>query len=581
MRSYRREILICMFLIVTSLAVYWQVADYGFVSYDDGAYVTENPNVRGGFSGENVIWAFTEFHSGNWHPLTWLSHMLDCELFGLKAGMHHLANLFFHIANSMLLFFVFRRMTGALWQSAFVAALFALHPLHVESVAWVAERKDVLSTFFWMLTMWAYVRYTERPGVNRYILVVVLFALGLMAKPMVVTLPFVLLLMDFWPLGRLKLGSAAKRDSVSSKKSFNLGVIWEKIPLFVLMLFSCVMTLLSEDGTGSVISLNEFPLEIRLPNVLVSYVGYIEKMVWPAGLAAFYPQPESVLLWKTVGAGLLLILMFVMFFKAARTWPYLIFGWLWYFGTLIPVIGLIKVGDQSMADRYTYVPLIGVFVMVAWGFPELMKRWRYRRIALAASASIVLFLLMVCSWLQARHWKNDFFLFKHAVNVTANNYLAHLKLGVIARERGRLQEAANHYLELLRIKPNYVGGDINLGNVLALQGNMDEAIKHFRRALRFNPDAAHAHNSLGNALAYQGRIDDAIMHFSKAVRIQEDFADAHNNLGIALVYKGNIDGAVRHFRRALHLRPEDAKIRQNLERALEQSGYTENKVFKQ
>ena len=495
--------------------------------------------------------------------------------------MHHMISLLLHVGNSLFLFLVFKRMTGALWKSAFVAALFALHPLHVESVAWVAERKDVLSTFFWMLTMWAYVRYTERPGVSRYIWVLILFALGRMAKPMVVTLPFVLLLLDFWPLGRLKLFSPVKGEGVSSRKSFNLGLIWEKIPLFILMLFSCVMTFLSEDGGGSVVSLNEFPLEIRLPNVLVSYVGYIGKMVWPGGLAAFYPQPESVLLWKTVGAGFLLILMFVMFLKAARSLPYLTFGWLWYFGTLIPVIGLVKVGDQSMADRYTYVPLIGVFVMVAWGFPELMKRWRYRRIALVASAGIVVSVLMVCSWLQAGHWKNDFFLFKHAVNVTADNYLAHLKLGVVARERGRLQEATDHYLEAMRVKPNYVDGNINLGNVLALQGKIDEAIKHFRKALRFNPDAEDAHNSLGNALAYKGRIDDAIMHFSKAVRIKEDFAGAHNNLGIALVYKGNIDGAIRHFRKALRLRPEDAKIRHNLELALEQTGHTENKILKQ
>jgi len=574
MRSYRRELLICTFLIVATLAVYWQVTDHGFVSYDDNVYVTENPNVRGGFSGENVIWAFTEFHAGNWHPLTWLSHMLDCELFGLKAGMHHLTNLLFHIANSILLFFVFRRMTGAIWQSAFVAALFALHPLHVESVAWVAERKDVLSTFFWMLTMWAYVRYTERPGVNRYIWVVILFALGLMAKPMVVTLPFVLLLMDFWPLGRLKLGSADEGDDSSSKKSLDLHLIWEKIPLFVLVLFSCVMTFLSEDGGGSVRSFDQFPLSIRLPNALVSYVDYVGKMIWPEGLAAFYPQHESIALWKSAGAGVLLFLMSVMFIRAARSRPYLTTGWLWYVGTLIPVIGLVKVGDQSMADRYTYLPLIGLFIMAAWGFPELTKRWRYRPIVLATLAGIVVSVFMVSSWLQAGHWKNDVFLFKHAVNVTANNYLAQIKLGVVARGQGRLQEAADHYLEALRVKPNYVDGHINLGNVLALQGKMDEAIKHFRKALQFNPEAEDAHNGLGNALAYQGRIDAAIRHFSEAVRIREGFAGAHNNLGIALAYKGDVDGAIRHFRKALRLRPEDVKIRQNLERALEQMSHT-------
>ena len=572
MRSHRLEIMVCLFLIVSTLAVYWQVRNHDFVNLDDDVYVTLNPYVRGGFSGENAIWAFTKIHAGNWHPLTWLSHMLDCELFGLKAGMHHLTNLLFHIANSILLFFVFRRMTGAIWQSAFVAALFALHPLHVESVAWVAERKDVLSTFFWMLTLWAYVRYTERPGVNRYIWVVILFALGLMAKPMVVTLPFVLLLMDFWPLGRMKLGSAVKGNGVSLKKSFDFGLIWEKIPLFVLVLFSCVMTFLSEDQGGSMASMDTVPMKLRFSNSLISYVRYMGKMAWPNDLAVFYPLPDAILMWKTIGAGLLFIFISITAICFSRHRPYLAVGWLWYIGTLVPVIGLVQVGAQSMADRYTYIPLVGLFVMIAWGVPEVLRRWRYERVILAVSTGLLLLILMVCSWLQIGHWKDGISLFKYSIKAGVNHYVVHNNLGNALFRQGSRAEAIAHYLEALRRNPDCVKAHYNLANALVEQGKIEEAINHYLEALRIDYNNEEAHNNLGNALAKQGLHEDAITHYSEALKINPAYGEAHYNLGVSRAEQGRFDEAVRHYSDALRSNPDDVKTHNNLANALAQQG---------
>ena len=578
MRSYRREFLICMFLIVTTLAVYWQIVDHGFVSYDDYSYVTENPNVRGGFSRENVIWAFTKFHAGNWHPLTWLSHMLDCELFGLKAGMHHLTNLLFHIANSILLFFVFRRMTGAIWQSAFVAALFALHPLHVESVAWVAERKDVLSTFFWMLTLWAYVRYTERPGVNRYIWVVILFALGLMAKPMVVTLPFVLLLMDFWPLGRMKLGSAVKGDGVSSKKSFDLGLIWEKIPLFVLMLSSCVMTFLSERGGMSMGSLNGLATGSRIGNALVSYVSYTKKMIWPHDLAVFYPHPETVPMWKAVGAGLLLLFMSSIFIRAVRSRPYLAVGWVWYLGTLIPVIGIVQVGWQAMADRYTYIPLIGLFIMISWGGADLMQKWRHRKTTMGVTMFLFLSMCMILTWMQVRKWNNSTTLFRHAIDVTSKNYLAHNNLGFSLMRQGKAKEAMKHYSEAIRINPSYAGAYYNLGVAESKQSRFQEAVKHYSEALRIEPKNAETHNNLGDVLARLGHIELAMKHYVQALRINPAYAKAHANLGNVLAYQGDMESAIEQYKTALKINPELAEANVNLGMVLAGQGRLDDAI---
>ncbi|NIQ87873.1 MAG: hypothetical protein GWN93_01765, partial [Deltaproteobacteria bacterium] len=405
--------------------------------------------VHKGLTRESFIWAFTTTDEANWHPLTWLSHMVDCQLYGLNPAGHHLTNVLLHSASTVLLFLILLGMTGSRWRSALVAALFALHPLHVESVAWVAERKDVLSTLFWMLTLWAYLAYTKRPERKRYLLIIVAFTLGLMAKPMLVTLPFVLLLLDYWPLKRIELGQsasglpAANQPSTIAEKpgaqAFRL--LLEKTPLFVLTAASSVVTFVVQKSEGAVGALEVYPLKIRVANALVSYVSYIIKMIWPQNLAVFYPHPgQSLPMWQAVAAGILLVLISIAVIRAGRRQPYLPVGWLWYLGTLVPVIGLVQVGAQAMADRYTYVPLIGLFIMAAWGVPELMKKWHHRRVALVVSAALVLFALMTCARLQLRHWKNSIALLSHAHAVTAKSYLVHNNLGSALNELGKYDE---------------------------------------------------------------------------------------------------------------------------------------------
>ncbi|MBW2569478.1 MAG: glycosyltransferase family 39 protein [Deltaproteobacteria bacterium] len=356
------EIIICLFLIITTLAVYWQVTNHEFLNYDDDIYITKNHHVQAGLNLESAIWSFTSgtMVSNYWHPLTWLSHMLDFQLYGMNAGGHHMTSLLFHITNTLLLFFIFRRMTGNIWQSGCVAALFALHPLHVESVAWVAERKDVLSTFFWLLTMLAYCRYVEKPVLIRYFIVLLFFVLGLMSKPMLVTLPFVLLLMDYWPLGRIQLGQAIKEGNVKSQKTSFFHLVGEKIPFFLLTAVASVAAYITQQKGGALTCMDLMLLKIQIANALVSYVSYIGKMLWPGKLAVFYPHPGTLPIWESVVAGLLLISITAFVVIPRRRFPYLFVGWFWFIGTLVPVIGLVKVGSFAMADRYTYVPLIGL-----------------------------------------------------------------------------------------------------------------------------------------------------------------------------------------------------------------------------
>lgn len=374
----RPDLLISLFLVMAILAVYLQVRNHDFINFDDDLYVTINPHVQAGLTLDSITWAFTSTRASNWHPLTWLSHMLDCQIYGMNPGQHHLTNVLFHILNTLLLFFVFMRMTKDLWQSGFVAALFALHPLHVESVVWLAERKDVLSTFFWMLTLWSYVRYVERSGLNRYLPVLFFFILGLMAKPMLVTLPFVLLLLDYWPLKRFRLGSSEDGQDCRPER-FYLGFIWEKIPLFLLSAGSSVITYMVQKSSGAVSTLAVIPVHVRIANAIVSYVSYIGKMIWPHNLTILYPYLKSIIYWQVVGAGLLLAVITVVVFRMMKTKPYVAVGWFWFLGTLVPVIGLVQVGLQAMADRYTYVPLIGLFIMVAWGVPDILGKWRYKK----------------------------------------------------------------------------------------------------------------------------------------------------------------------------------------------------------
>jgi tetratricopeptide (TPR) repeat protein len=574
------EVLITLFLIVAILAVFWPVKNFRFLNLDDEGYVTDNPQVLNGLSFKGVIWAFTTIHSSNWHPLTWLSHMLDIELYGLNPGGHHLTNLLFHIANILLLFFILKQMTGAPWRSGFVAALFALHPLHVESVAWVAERKDVLSTFFWMLTIGAYVHYVHQTSLRRYLLVFLSFTLGLMSKPMLVTLPFVLLLLDYWPLGRFQMASS--RDiRISHIKTWSnsangmpvlLRLVWEKVPLFVLVIASCLLTVMAQQKGGAVASLEALSLEIRMANALISYISYIGKMIWPSRLAIQYPYPERVLLWQVAGAGLFLLGVSVLVIRELRRRPYLLVGWLWYLGTLVPVIGLVQVGSQAMADRYTYVPLIGLFIIMIWGISDLSAGWRHKRILLPASAVLLVSILSILTRIQLQHWYNGVTLFRHSLDVTINNYLSHNGYGVALAAQGKNEEAVAHYKEALRIKPYFADTHSNLGNALVRQGKYQEAIDHFTKALRLRPDFAKAHNGLGVALARQGKYEQAMTHYEEALRIKSDYAEARNNLGITLAQQGKIQEAIIQYLQALQIKPAYADAHYNLGNLLARQG---------
>ena len=573
----RPGFLVCLILTVAILAVFWPVRNHEFVSFDDDLYVTQNAHVQAGLTGEAVAWAFTTTHAANWHPVTWLSHMLDCQLYGLNSGGHHFTNLLIHLVNAILLFVVLEGMTAATWRSAFVAALFALHPLHVESVAWVAERKDLLSAFFWLLTMGFYLRYVRRPQLNRYLLVLLSYALGLMAKPMLVTVPFVLLLLDYWPLDRFQFGQwgPATRSRTSRSLNFRLQrslifhLVLEKAPFFGLATVSSIVTFLVQHGAGTVESLDVLPLQTRFINTLVSYLSYIEKMIWPHDLAVFYPHPgNSLPMWQAAGAGLLLLAISVLVLRVIRRHPYLATGWLWYLGTLLPVIGLVQVGSHAMADRYTYVPLIGLFIIIAWSLGDLLTKWPHRRIALALATVVPLSALVIYTSIQIRHWQNSITLFQYTLEVTSDNWLGHNSLGNALAAEGKIGDAIAHYRESLRIKPDNARAHNNLGISLAKHKKPDVAIAHFREALQIKPDFADAHYNLGILLSQRGKATDAVAHYRQAMRIKSDDAELHNNVANALLQQGKITEAIAHYRQALRIRPDDALARNNVGIAL-------------
>jgi Tfp pilus assembly protein PilF len=543
-----QKYLICLLLVLTVLVVFWQGVKNDFTHFDDNQYVTENEHVQAGLTWKNLLWAFTTTHSVNWHPLTWLSHMLDCQLYGLNPAGHHLTNVLLHAASTVLLFLVLQWMTGARWRSAFVAALFAVHPLHVESVAWVAERKDVLSGFLWMLTLWAYTGYVYRPTPYRYLLTILCFILSILAKPMTVTLPLVLLLLDYWPLNRLvPTRQVDGKDPLVDKEALSpnsgpwiaTNVVIEKLPFLAIAALASTVTLFVQYSSGAAKSLVQYPLTERITNALVSYVTYMGKMIWPQNLAVFYPHPgQSLSMWQPILAGLLLLIVLAIVVRAGRRHPYLPVGWLWYVGTLVPVIGLLQSGDQGMADRYTYIPLIGLFIIISWGVSEFGKNWRHRRIVLAVTASTVLVALSICTLLQIQYWKNDITLFTHALKVTENNFVAHNNLGAALARQAKLQDGIAHFIEALRISPDYERAHFNLGLAKDKQGEIDEAIVHFSEALQIKPDYPEAHNGLGVALARQGRLEEAIAHFKAALQLQPDNGMARANLDLATELMG-------------------------------------------
>ncbi len=565
MDSFRskRVLLTCLVLIAASVIVYAPVRHFGFVNMDDPEYVTDNPHVAQGLTWQGAQWALTSSDAANWHPVTWLSHMLDVQLFGMNAGPQHVTNLILHILNALLLFGLLYRMTGAWGRSAFVAGLFALHPLHVESVAWISERKDVLSTLFGLLAMWAYVAYARRPGPWRYVLVVLWFGLGLMAKPMLVTLPFVLLLLDFWPLQRAELGRGGAGLA---------GLAREKVPLFALAALSSVVTVLAQRQGGAVAGLGGVSLSLRLANALASYAAYIGNMLWPVRLAAYYPLATSAPVMQACLGAVLLIGVTALAIRTRRRHGYFLVGWLWYVGTLIPVIGLVQVGSQSMADRYTYLPLIGLFLIAAWGAPELAARWPQRGPALTVAGACLLLACASLASTQVQYWSDDAALWQHALDVTSGNYFAHNNLGETLIKQGRTIEAAAQFAEAVRLRPRYAHAQNNLGMALVGEGQLDAAALRFREALHIDPNYAYAHDNLGMVLIRQRKLDEATQHISEALRIKPDFPEAQSNLGTILMVQGRLDEAARRFTEALRAKPDYVEALNNLGMVLIRQG---------
>jgi tetratricopeptide (TPR) repeat protein len=555
-------------LAVSTVLVFWQVRNFDFVNYDDNEYVYENQHVRNGLTYDGVIWAFTNCDIGYFQPLTWLSLMCDCHLFGPNPGWIHLVNVLLHLANTLLLFAVLKKMTGSLWPSAFVAAAFALHPMHVESVAWIAQRKDIMSTFFLLLTLLAYTGYTKRASVHRYMAGLAAFALGLMAKPMLVTLPFLLLLLDYWPLNRFEVPRPSKISGPQSHKSTPARythatlyrIVIEKIPFFVLSAVSSVITFLTQQAGGVIVDIKSIPLKDRVGNVLFSYAAYMGKMFWPRNLAVFYPFKaiRSIPLWQFVLYALLLLVVSYLVLRFGRPRKYLPVGWFWFVGTLIPVIGLVQFTGSSHADRFTYLPYIGLFMMIAWGLPELLPKWPYRKVILGVSMIIVLMALGIRAHRQVGFWNNSATLFSRALEITKDNPLACYNLGTAYDDVGRHPEAIDAYKRAIKTKPDHVDACYNLGNAYASLGRYQEAIDAFKQAITIKPDFAYAHTNLGVAYGNLGHYQQAIQALEEATTIDPDHLDAWYNLGNAYGSLGRGQQAIEAFEQAIRIKPDDA-----------------------
>ncbi|HEU0275865.1 MAG TPA: tetratricopeptide repeat protein [Candidatus Udaeobacter sp.] len=559
--SQKRPIaLICAVLALLTLAVYWRLQQNDFINFDDNVYITENPAVLGGLTWPDVKWAFTTGYTGYPHPLTWLTHQLDYQFYRNWAGGHHLTSVAIHVANTVLLLLFLWRTSGFVWRSAFVAAVFALHPLHVESVAWIAERKDVLCGFFFFLTLHAYVSYVKERSPLYYLLALLCFVAGLLSKPMIVTLPFVLLLMDIWPLRRLLLG-ANKRNSAPSVTV--LALIVEKIPFFVLAILWSVVTLIVQKQGGGLARIETVDTGTRIANAIVSYAFYIWKTFAPQNLALFYPYSRQ-LPWSAVLASIaLLVLISVFCFYRRNTSPFLLVGWLWFLGMLTPVIGLLQAGAQARADRYTYLPQTGLIFAFTWAISDLAKSWPRQRALLAGTAAIALSLLAWRTWERTSIWHDSESVWRNALAATTANYTAHVQLCDALLKKGRIDEAIAEAEMSLQIHPNGAEGHSNLAIALSRKGDMENALAHLQRAVELKPNRPKLHYNIATALAEKGRLDEAISHYEQEIQIQPEFAEAHNNLGTALLRKGRLDDALDHFEKAIAANPRLAKAYYN------------------
>jgi protein O-mannosyl-transferase len=602
-------LLVCLALVTLTLSVYLQVGSHQFLSFDDTQYVTNNPHLSGGITGKNIIWALTSVDAFNWHPVTWLSHLADVQAFGMTPGYHHLTSVAIHSASAVLLLLLLLQCTGSLWQSSFVAALFALHPLHVESVAWIAERKDVLSAFFGFLTLSFYAGYLVKRNPGRYLLALLSFLLGLMSKPMLVTLPVVMLLMDYWPLERYRQqgqGQPARPGRLLRS------LIREKIPFFACSLLSVVVTIYAQHKGGAVIGLREIPFPLRAENALVAYVKYFGKTLWPSDLAVFYPFPQVIPFWQVVGSLVLLMLASACCLWAIRRSPYLAVGWFWFLITLVPVIGLIQVGGQSMADRYMYLPAVGLFIMAAWGVPDLTRGVPHRTGILVTLAGVAIMAYSALSWKQLGYWQDGITLYRHTLEVTANNHLINYNLGVdlagkgdwdgaiqayraslqgntfnpethnnlgfaLAR-KGDLDAAIKEYQTALWMSPRDTKAHSNMAEALVQKGDLDAAIREYRIALSIAPDNAETCLHLGNALAGKGDLNAAAQTYREALRIHPDSSDAHNNLGAVLARRGDLDAAIGEYRAAIRIIPGNTDAHANLGIALMEQGALDSAI---
>jgi hypothetical protein len=595
-------ILICLALAILTVITFWSLKGCDFIGLDDNIYVYENAYVQSGLNWDSIKQAFSSEltnTSGQWLPLTWLSLMLDYQIFGLNPSGYHIVNLLFHVMNTILLFLILRRITKKLWPSAFVACLFAIHPLHVESVAWITERKDVLSTFFWMLTLGAYSYYVESPGFRRYCFVFLFFALGLMAKPMLITLPFVLLLLDYWPLQRFQetkpeqnvqaevvnpavsdkqKKKSKKKDAVKEilevkkaadpeyKWSLIYPLLWEKVPLFVLTILSSIVTYIAQEKR-TLQSFEEFPMGVRIGNVFISYITYIGKMIWPSNLAVFYPHPERLILWQVSGSVLLLIAITLVVIWMAKRTPYLATGWLWYMGTLVPVVGIVQAGSQSMADRFTYIPLIGLFIIVAWSVPDLLKKWNHRKEILFALSILIILCLSIKTWTQVGYWQNSIALFDHTLEVTDYNWFVYNCRGIANNKIGNYRQAIDDYNRAIEIKPDYAHAYNNRGAVYQDLGDYKQAIDDYNRAIEINPGLAEVYIGRGATYNDLGNYRQAIEDYSRAIEINPGLAYAYINRACVYLNQGDNISGCRDAQKACALGNctvlETAKVRRN------------------